>query len=97
MNKPRTVGNSLIDWDVNEENKRIVFLEHMYRCDGREDPAHPSHATYTGLWQNFCLNEAGRAMRDQWFERMEAADKYIRDNQKLNDATQRPFIAGFDD
>ena len=55
MNKPRTVGNSLIDWDVNEENKRIVFLEHMYRCDGREDPAHPSHATYTGLWQNFCL------------------------------------------
>jgi len=91
------IDSNIVDWDVNEENKRIVFLDHMYRCDGREDPSHPKHGTYTGLWQSFCLNEAGEAMRNLWFERMEAADKYIKDQEEYERSTQRVFIPGFDD
>jgi hypothetical protein len=97
MNKPKMIGSSIVGWDNNEENKRIVFLEHMYRCDGREEPSHPKHGTYTGLWQNFCLNEAGEAMRDQWFERMEAADEFIRNQQLAESLQLMPFIPTLDD
>lgn len=98
MNNPTMISGSIIDWDINEENKRIVFMEHMYRCDGREDPSHPKHGTYTSLWQNFCLNEAGEAMRDLWFERMEAADEFIRKQQEIPKGIEiRPFIPTYDD
>jgi len=91
------IGSSIVGWDINEENKRIVFLEHMYRCDGREDPSHPKHGTYTGLWQNFCLNEAGEAMRNQWFDRIEGLDRYLQELKEAEESTQNVFIPGFDD
>ena len=58
-----------------ENNRRVFFQNHMYRCAGRDNPDHPMHGLYTGLWQDFCLNEAGRAQRDQWFDRMEFIKK----------------------
>ena len=62
------------EW-LEENNRRIVFQQHMYNCSGRANPDHPMHGLFTGLWQDFCLNEAGIAQRDQWFERMEFVEK----------------------
>ena len=59
-----------------EENKRrVIFMDHMFKCAGRDNPDHPMHALYTGLWHDFCINEAGRAQRDMWFDRMEFVKK----------------------
>jgi hypothetical protein len=66
------------NWKPSEELKKAVFMEHMYNCDGRSDPEHPMHGLYTGLWQNFCVKEAGPVMRDRWFEMIEAIDQYLK-------------------
>ena len=58
------------EW-LEENNRRIVFQTHMYNCSGRSNPDHPMHGLFTGLWEDFCLNEAGIAQRDQWFDRMQ--------------------------
>lgn len=48
-------GNALIapgstsEYEIN----RTRFLEYLYKLDGREDPAHPNHALYTGLMQEY--------------------------------------------
>lgn len=62
----------LNSWSVVREQQKIDFMEHMYNCSGRKDPAHPMHGLYTGLWHNFCITEAGPIMRDQYFEMLEA-------------------------
>ena len=56
---------------IEENNRRVIFQNHMYKCAGRNNPEHPKHGLFTGLWEDFCLNEAGIAQRDQWFERMQ--------------------------
>ena len=56
---------------VEENQRRVIFMDHMYKCSGREDPNHAMHGLYTGLWHDFCLNEAGPVQRDLWFERMQ--------------------------
>jgi hypothetical protein len=37
-------------------------LDALYEQDGRHDPAHPAHQTYTGLWIGYgnepCTDEA---------------------------------------
>lgn len=33
------------------DQNRQDLLEWLYQLDGREDPAHPQHARYTGLYQ----------------------------------------------
>jgi hypothetical protein len=58
------------EW-LKENNRRVIFQQHMYNCSGRANPDHPMHCLFTGLWQEFCLNEAGYAQRDQWFDRMQ--------------------------
>jgi hypothetical protein len=38
-------------WDrVVADQVRQDQLDALYEKDGRLDPAHPDHATYTGLW-----------------------------------------------
>lgn len=38
-------------WDrVVADQLRQNALDDLYDRDGRNDPAHPDHATYTGLW-----------------------------------------------
>lgn len=39
--------------DVEAMDNRIITLDWLYRLDGRSDPKHPQHATYTGLWVSF--------------------------------------------
>ena len=62
-----------LDWKfwLEENNRRVIFQNHMYQCAGRDNPEHPMHGFFTGLWQDFCLNEAGFAQRNMWFDRMQ--------------------------
>ena len=62
------------EW-LDENNRRVIFQQHMYNCAGRQNPDHPMHGLFTGLWHDFCLNEAGKAQRDGWFDRMEFVQK----------------------
>ena len=66
----------LANWDVVAEQKKSDFLEHMYQCSGRQYLDHPLHGLYTGLWQDFCIKEAGPIMRERYFEMMEAVRLY---------------------
>tara|TARA_R100001224_G_scaffold59825_2_gene35531 strand:+ start:9306 stop:9599 length:294 start_codon:yes stop_codon:yes gene_type:complete len=92
----------LKDWDVKEQQRRAEFMEHMYQCSGRDNNL------FTGLWQDFCLNEAGKAQRDLWFERIEAVKQYIiqqeehkellKQQQDIDLPTKKEtFVAGFHD
>ena len=56
---------------VEENQRRVIFMDHMYKCSGRDNPDHAMHGLYTGLWHDFCLNEAGPVQRNLWFERMQ--------------------------
>ena len=66
----------LQNWDAGAELKKAQFTEHMYVCAGRQDPGHPMHGLYTGLWEDFCISEAGPLMRDRYFEMLEAVRLY---------------------
>lgn len=61
----------LLNWDAKKEQQKADFMEHMYNCAGRQDKAHPLHALYTGLWQDFCIQEAGSHCRDEYFARLQ--------------------------
>ena len=60
---------------LEENDRRVIFQQHMYNCAGRQHPDHPMHGLFTGLWHDFCLNEAGKAQRDGWCDRMEFVQK----------------------
>lgn len=66
----------LRNWNASAELRKAQFTDHMYDCSGRQDPKHPMHGLYTGLWQEFCIREAGPAMRDRYFEMLEAVRLY---------------------
>ena len=34
---------------VEENERRVIFMKHMYKCSGREDPNHAMHSLYTGF------------------------------------------------
>jgi hypothetical protein len=76
MTKPFSYQEILDNWSVVNEQRKVDFMEHMYNCSGRQDPAHPMHGLYTGLWQDFCIKEAGPIMRERFFEMMEAVRLY---------------------
>ncbi len=37
--------------DPKTEQRRQDYLDALFLLDGRNNPAHPHHATYTGLYQ----------------------------------------------
>jgi hypothetical protein len=59
------------NWDVAAEQRKADFTDHMYACSGRMAPGHPLQGTYTGLWQDFCMTEAGPYCRDEYYRRLE--------------------------
>ena len=77
---------------VEENNRRVIFQNHMYKCAGRDNPEHSKHGLFTGLWEDFCLNEAGIAQRDQWFERMQFVQDVKDGKIKMPVATGTGFI-----
>jgi len=52
------------------EQRKADFMEHMYQCSAR------TNGLYTGLWHEFCINEAGPIMRDRYFEMVEAVKQF---------------------
>jgi hypothetical protein len=44
------------EWRAADE-QRVVTLEQLYIEAGRQDPKHPSHMLYTGLWQQHLENQ----------------------------------------
>ena len=60
----------LKNWDVKAEQRKADFMEHMYKCSGR------TNGLYTGLWEEFAVNEAAPYCRDMYFERLEAIKEY---------------------
>lgn len=66
----------LRNWNVVAEQKKADFMEHMYQCSGRANAAPGIKGTYTGLWQDFCIREAGPIMREHYFEMLEAVRLY---------------------
>lgn len=68
----------LQNWNVVDEQKKADFMEHMYKCSGRDDKKvkHPDQGLYTGLWKTFCLYEAGPLMREKYFEMKEAIRRF---------------------
>jgi hypothetical protein len=56
----------LQNWNVVVEQRKADFMEHMYQCAGR------NNGLYSGLWQEFCFNEAGPFARKKYFEMVEA-------------------------
>lgn len=66
----------LMGWDVKKEQQKVDFMEHMYQCSGRANGGPGIVGLYTGLWKDFCIREAGPAMRDRYFEMMEAVRLY---------------------
>jgi hypothetical protein len=39
--------------DFNAMDNRVYLLEALYNIDGRSNPTHPLHHTYTGLWNKY--------------------------------------------
>jgi hypothetical protein len=64
----------LAGWDVKKEQQKADFMEHMYQCSGRANGGSGVVGLYTGLWQDFCIKEAGPAMRDDYFKRLQFID-----------------------
>ena len=62
--------NWISNLNVVEEQKKTDFMEHMYQV------YKPGNHFYTGLWQRFCMEEAGPAMRERYFEMLEAVKIY---------------------
>ena len=56
----------LQNWNVIEQQKRADFIEHIYQC------YQPGNNCYTGLWERFCITEAGPYCREKFFEIVEA-------------------------
>jgi hypothetical protein len=72
-------------WSVAAEQQKADFMEHMYNCAGRQNPGHLMHGLYTGLWQDFCIKEAGPVMRERYFEMMEAVRLYEKEKLQAVD------------
>jgi len=60
----------LYSWDPKLENRKSLFMEHMYKCSAR------TNGLFTGLWQDFCLKEAGPYCQNMYFEQLEAIKEY---------------------
>jgi len=69
----------LKNWDVVAEQKKADFMEHMYQV------YKPANKCYTGLWQRFCIQEAGPAAREQYFEMLKAIRIYEEQQAKAVD------------
>jgi hypothetical protein len=76
----------LAGWDVKAEQRKADFMEHMYQCSGRANAGPGVVGLYTGLWQQFCLREAGPIMRDRYFEMIEAVRLY--EEEQLQPVTE---------
>lgn len=59
----------LRNWDAKKEQQKADFMERMYQC------YQPDNHCYTGLWERFCMEEAGPHCRNEYFNRIEAIEQ----------------------
>jgi hypothetical protein len=71
----------LQSWDVAKEQQKADFLEHIYQV------YQPTDHVYTGLWERFCMTEAGPTCRDLYFERIAAIEKFLEETQNGSEET----------
>jgi len=71
----------LQSWDAKKELQKADFMEHIYQV------YRPTDHTYTGLWERFCMIEAGPTCRDLYFERLEAIEKYLEETKNVSKET----------
>ena len=62
----------LLNWDVKKEQRKADFMEHLF------DVYKPSNNCYTGLWQKFCMGEAGEYCKNMYYEQLEAIQQYLK-------------------
>ena len=54
MSKPELADWARQNWgQVIVDHARMDLLEKLYEWDGRSNPEHPQHHTYTGLYQKY--------------------------------------------
>lgn len=84
--------NNLIGWNVEEQQRRADFMEHLYQV------YKPENHHFTGLWKRFCLNEAGPHCREEYFERLKFLKAFQEEAQAgLNSADELKLsYQGFD-
>ena len=61
----------LLNWNVKREQRKADFMEHLF------DVYKPSNNCYTGLWQRFCMGEAGEYCKNMYYEQLEAIQQYL--------------------
>lgn len=44
--------------DTDAMMDRVIVLELLYHLEGRDNPSHSHHNTYTGLWQNYINSQS---------------------------------------
>lgn len=74
-------GNTLFGWDVKKEQQKADFMEHLF------DVYRPSNNCYTGLWQRFCMGEAGAYCKDMYFDRLAALQEYLNTTNENESST----------
>lgn len=54
MSKPELAEWARQNWgQVIVDHARMDLLEKLYEWDGRSNPEHPNHHTYTGLYEKY--------------------------------------------
>lgn len=79
----------LAGWNVKAEQRKADFMEHMYQCSGRANMGPGMVGFYTGLWQDFCLKEAGPFARNKYFEMVEAVEMFQRQQEKQEEVEEK--------
>lgn len=64
---------------VYQQEARTQFLEALYFQDKRDNPQHPLHGRYTGLFQKACE----KLGRNQWYENIATLCKDAKDSEYL--------------
>lgn len=78
----------LAGWNLKEQQLRADFMNHMYECSGR------TNGLFTGLWQEFCLKEAGPYCRNMWRQQQDAIKEFIEHEKqrKSVNITKESFV-----
>lgn len=71
--------DQLEGWNIKKEQEKADFTEHLYQV------YNPRNGLYTGLWERFCLTEAGPYTRDKYFDMLKAVKDF--EENKLKEAT----------
>ena len=65
QSKALTYANIFETWNAEQENRKALFIDFLYQRSGR------TNGLFTGLWENFCMTEAGPVMREDFFKRLQ--------------------------